>query len=195
MLAFVMCFAMLLFVAACGDNKVNNGENENATPSPKEKVIDFDEGKGGYSECFSIEVTYTTNPVQKTNATVGGTKFVKYSATGTITVRIEPLAGCRIKAEGVYIDSLGLYLKLGNDHPDEYWKFERGGDSESNYQSKSVIVTLSANGTATITENIKLDFVMDSISAIFFNENALSLRPTWAAASASWHGKVHIYDD
>ena len=197
-LAFVTCFTMLLFAAACGDNKVENGNGEETIPKeeetiPKEMEIDFDTGEFTPSKYFSIEITHSTQPLKKSSLSITGTKFVKYDSTGTLTVKIEPLAGYRMRAEGVYME-----MALHTDFPsssDQIWKFAQGGRADYNYQIKNIIVTLSGNGTATVTENIKLSFTLDSISAIFFNENSISLSPYWECTSKYIHGKIYLLND
>lgn len=183
-LAFIMCFNVLFFVAACGD-----GEEKGDTSS-KETVIDFNTGKYAPSKYFSIELTHSTQPIKKSSTTITGTKFVKYDSTGKLTVKIEPLAGYRMRAEGVYME-----IELHTSAPsssDQIWKFAQGGRADKNYQIKKIKVTLSENGTATVTENIKLSFTLDSLSAMYFNEDFISLSPYWACTSDYIHGKIYL---
>ena len=63
------------------------------------------------------------------------------------------------------------------------------------YQKKKINTRLSANGTATITENLKLGFVLSTWESLTFNENPLKEPLIFIVSLLNPHGKITLYSD
>ena len=185
-LAVVMSLSTLLFAVACGDN--DDGDEMGDT-NPKETVIDFDTGEYSAEDYFSVESSTTSTPITKSNILSG---FVQYSATGTVTVKIEPISTYTMKLDDV---SLDVEIYVGISPRTQEWKFAEGGDVERDYQKKKINTRLSANGTATITENLKLGFVLSTWESLTFNENSLKEPLIFIVSLLNPHGKITLYSD
>lgn len=154
--ATLISLIFCLGLTACGTDNTDEQPKEQV----KEQVIDLSTEECNLSDYLSAKVTVDCEPVKK--SMVYG--LYRYESTGVITVDISSYTNADIKFETVRIN---LDLRISNPWLWK-WEYTSGGEEVmKTYLKKDISVSLSAGGSATIKENIKLFYVeeMGSINA------------------------------
>lgn len=188
-LAFVMCFNVLFFSAAC-DN--NGDEDEKGDTSPKETVIDFDTSKESASKYFSVEINASMGQadlVPYPSSSEKAEDYIEMVRTGTLTITVEPVYMYRMRFDSAYLE---VDIMLPSN-----WKFAYGGSGKQSIgENKTISVSVSANGKGTATEAIKYNAGIPKLGLLFDNyiENQGAFT-SCSYFSLKAHGKMTIYNE
>lgn len=188
-----LCMNMIFIFSACGNDKKEEVPKETVIDLEDETIyLDQDGNKLSTNQIIekylSIDITKNLQPVKKSEFLFD---LVKYSATGTVTATIEPISFYKMRLENVHFD-LEIVLTFMKDDRD--WQFVSGGNEEWKNQRKTIPLSIPSNGTS-ITENVKLEFLLDKFAATFVDVSNLSTLNHIDHFINNPRGKIIIYND
>lgn len=170
----LICMSFALGLTACGtDGNSNSGE----------QIIDLSTDTCTLSDYLSVDVIVDCKPVEM-NIYNG---YYNYESTGIITVNITSYTNLDIKYDSVFIN---VDLRINNPRLWK-WEYTSGGEDFTSYIKKDKYVSLSANGSAQFTENIKL-FYSESLGSLWGGDRDIEAPSVTAWLVGNKSGKIII---